>query len=85
MPTSNGSDADLTAVLAEALRGAAADRRPLEIRGGGTHAGMGRPVTATPLEMTGHRGVVDYDPAELVLTARAGTPLSEIEALLAGN
>lgn len=85
LPTSNGSDADLTAVLAEALRGAAADRRPLEIRGGGTHAGMGRPVPVTPLEMTGHRGVVDYDPAELVLTARAGTPLSEIEALLAGN
>ena len=85
MPTSNGSDADLTAALAEAVRGAAADRRPLEIRGGGTHAGMGRPVSATPLEMSGHRGVVAYDPAELVLTARAGTPLSEVEALLAEN
>ena len=83
LPTSNGSDADLTAALTEAVRGAAADRRPLEIRGGGTHAGMGRPVSATPLEMSGHRGVVAYDPAELVLTARAGTPLSEVEALLA--
>ena len=85
LPTSNGSDADQTAALTEAVRGAAADGRPLEIRGGGTHAGMGRTVSGTPLEMTGHRGVVDYDPAELVLTARAGTPLSEVEALLAEN
>ena len=85
MPTSSGSDADLTAALADAVRAAAADRRALEIRGAGTRAGLGRPVAGERLEVAGHRGVVDYDPAELVLTARAGTPLTEIEALLAAN
>ena len=85
MHTSNGSDADLTAALADAVRAAAADRRALEIRGAGTRAGQGRPVAGERLEVAGHRGVVDYDPAELVLTARAGTPLTEIEALLAAN
>ena len=82
MPTSSGSDADLTEVLADAVRAAAADRRALAIRGAGTRTRQGRPVDGAPLEVTGHRGVVDYDPAELVLTARAGTPLSDIEALL---
>lgn len=85
MHTSNGSDADLTAALADAVRAAAADGRALEIRGGGTRAGQGRPVAGEPLAVAGHRGIVDYDPAELVLTARAGTPLAEIEALLEAN
>ena len=85
LPTSNGSDADLTSVLAEAVRAAAADARALEIRGGGTRAGQGRPVAGEPLSVTGHRGIVDYDPAELVLTARSGTPMAEIEALLEAN
>ena len=85
MHTSNGSDADLTAALADAVRAAAADGRALEIRGGGTRAGQGRPVAGEPLAVAGHRGIVDYDPAELVLTARAGTPLAEIETLLEAN
>lgn len=85
LPTLNGSDADLTATLADAVRAAAADRRALEIRGGGTRAGLGRPVAGSPLSLAAHRGVVDYDPAELVITARAGTPLSEVEDLLAAH
>lgn len=83
MPTSNASDADLAGALAEAVRAAAADGRALDIRGAGTRAGQGRPLSGQVLETAGHRGVVDYDPAELVITARAGTPLEEIEALLA--
>ena len=83
MPTSNASDADLAGALAEAVRAAAADGRALDIRGAGTRAGQGRPISGQVLETAGHRGVVDYDPAELVITARAGTPLQEIEALLA--
>jgi hypothetical protein len=43
---------------------------------------FGRPVRAQPLLTTCHRGIVNYDPAELVLTARAGTPLVEIERAL---
>ena len=85
MPTSSGSDADRTAELAGAVKSAAAEGRALEIRGAGTRAGQGRPVVGDPLDAATHRGLVDYDPAELVLTARAGTPLAEIEALLEAN
>ena len=85
LPTSSGSDADRTAELAGAVKAAAAEGRALEIRGAGTRVGQGRPVAGEPLETAGHRGVVAYDPAELVLTARAGTPLAEIEALLEAN
>src|SRR5690606_33826740 len=57
----------------------------LRIVGGDTRAFYGRRVEAEPLAVAGHRGVVAYDPSELVITARAGTPMEEIEALLAAN
>lgn len=60
-------------------------RTPLCILGGGSKHFYGRPCLGEPLELTGHRGIVAYEPAELVLTARAGTPLAEVEALLAAN
>jgi glycolate oxidase FAD binding subunit len=81
----NPQDADITDTLAEQVRAASADRRPLRIVGGDTKAWFGRVTEGDRLEMSGHRGVVDYDPCELVVTARAGTPLGEIEALLAEN
>ena len=79
------ADVDLTASLVDAVRTAAAANTPLRIEGGGTRAFYGRPVQAQPLSLTGHRGIVDYDPSELVITARAGTPLAEIEAALAAE
>jgi glycolate oxidase FAD binding subunit len=70
----------------EAIAAAAQAGRRLEIRGGGSKADIGAPRTdVTLLDMTGLDGVVDYDPAELVLTARAGTPLAAIEALVAAE
>jgi len=71
-----------TAELAEIL---GADARPLEPIGAGTKRAIGRPVDAAPLELTALAGVIDYRPAELVLTARAATPLAEIETLLAAS
>ena len=68
--------------LAEIIAGAAASGDRLELRGGGSKADIGAPRQATVVEMTGFSGVIDYDPAELVLTAGAGTPLAEIEALV---
>ncbi len=50
--------------------------------GGGTKRFLGRVVEGTPIDVRPHRGIVNYDPAELVLTARCGTPLAEIEAAL---
>lgn len=60
---------------------------PLAISGGGTRAGFGNALSAdaTPLRSTGLAGIVAYNPAEMVLTARSGTPVAEIEAAVAAN
>src|SRR3979411_926143 len=66
-----------------AVQWALAHRKSLEIVGHGTKRSLGRPaqVDAT-LDLAVLTGVTLYEPEELVLSARAGTPLSEIEALL---
>ena len=70
--------------LTEAVREAAGRRSPLAVEGGGTRRGLGRPMqTAATLSTAKLRGVTLYEPTELVLSARAGTPLAEVEALLA--
>ncbi len=65
------------------MRAASAAGTPLAIVGGGTKAWYGRQVVGERLDVSGHRGVIDYQPSERVITARAGTPLAEIEARLA--
>ncbi|MBY0242249.1 MAG: glycolate oxidase subunit GlcE [Burkholderiaceae bacterium] len=65
------------------IRQAAADKTPLRIRGGGTKDWYGGAPVGALLDTSGHAGVVDYEPSELVITARCGTPLAQIEALLA--
>lgn len=75
-------DADLSEELLARARDALDAGTPLRIAGGGSKAFHGRPVAATPLDVRGHRGVVSYDPSELVVTVRAGTPLAELEAAL---
>jgi len=73
------------AQVAEALAWAGAKARRIEVRGAGSKAAIGRPVGPDLiLNTSGLTGVLDYAPAELVLTARAGTPLDQVEALLAG-
>ena len=69
-----------------AARVAAARERgeALYLQGGNTKRHLlGREPAGTPLDLSGHRGIVDYQPAELVMTARAGTPLAEIRDALA--
>jgi glycolate oxidase FAD binding subunit len=68
-----------TAELAETL---AADDRAVEPIGLGSKRSIGRSVDAIPLQLDRLTGVIDYRPAELVMTVMAGTPLIEIEALL---
>jgi glycolate oxidase FAD binding subunit len=65
------------------VRGAAADKRPLRIRGGGTKDWYGQQLDGEILDTRAYSGIVDYEPTELVITARCGTPLAEIEAALA--
>ena len=75
--------ADLSAVLCDSVREAAESGSPLRIAGAGSKAGtFGRAIDATPLDVTGHRGITDYQPDELVITARAGTPIAELNAAL---
>lgn len=74
---------DLTDTLVERVLAAADARTPLRIVGGDTKRFYGRPVAGETLALAGHHGVLRYDPAELVLTARGGTLLADIEALLA--
>ncbi|HEX7385833.1 MAG TPA: glycolate oxidase subunit GlcE [Castellaniella sp.] len=75
--------------LSEQVATARAAQRPLRIRGGGTHAFYGNPWAADDtsawLDVSAYKGVVSYEPSELVLTARAGTPVAEIESLVAGQ
>ncbi len=78
-------DADQAEALADAVRAAACARRPLRIIGGDTKAFHGQALDGEPLRVGGHRGVTDYEPSELVITARAGTPIIEIEGLLGQN
>lgn len=77
-----GTDADESAELARAVRGGGG---PLQIVGGGTKRFYGRATEGHRLSVCGHRGIVAYEPTELVITARAGTPLSDIEATLASR
>jgi glycolate oxidase FAD binding subunit len=67
----------------EQIRDAGAARRTLVIRGGGSKAFYGRPVAGDGLDATAYRGIIAYEPTELVITARCGTPLEEVEAALA--
>src|SRR5262249_11279196 len=70
--------------LRDAVATALAAEEPIEGIGGGTNRSLGRPVqTPHVLDVSGLSGIVDYEPSELVLTARAGTPMREIEQVLA--
>ena len=71
--------------LAEAVAAAAAKGTPLQVRGGGTRAGLGHGVTGEVLETGGLSGIRLYEPGALTLVAGAGTPLPEIEAALAAE
>jgi glycolate oxidase FAD binding subunit len=71
--------------LIDQVRQAGAQRRPLRVRGGGTKDFLGpaAPIGTNTLDTRALRGVLAYEPTELVITALAGTPLDEIEATLA--
>jgi glycolate oxidase FAD binding subunit len=78
------TEADLDqSPLVEQVRRAASARAPLVIRGGGSKRFYGAVRDAPVLDTRCHSGIIDYQPTELVLTARCGTPLVEIERALA--
>ena len=69
--------------LIDAVRQAAADGRTLRLRGGGSKDFWGQSLTGEVLSTRDYRGIVSYEPSELVVTVRCGTPLAELEAALA--
>ena len=70
----------------DAVQWALANGKALETIGGGSKRAIGRPAqTDLTLDLSGLSGVTLYEPEELVLTAKAGTPLAEIEALVAAR
>ncbi len=73
---------DTLALLAEGIRAAAADGRPLRIRGGGTKDFYGQSLAGEILDTRGYAGIVAYDPTELVVTVRGGTLLTDLETAL---
>ena len=71
------------AELVDRVRAASADGRPLAIIGHGSKAFYGGAVNGMALDTTALAGISSYEPTELVVTVRAGTPLIELEAALA--
>jgi glycolate oxidase FAD binding subunit len=69
--------------LGQRIRAAADARQPLVIRAGGSKDFYGNACEGDVLDPRGYRGVVAYEPTELVITVRCGTPLTELEAVLA--
>jgi glycolate oxidase FAD binding subunit len=73
----------LTDAFIETLRAAASRGTPLSIRGGGSKTFYGRTTDGDELRVGEYAGIIEYSPTELVVTARAGTPLADLEATLA--
>jgi glycolate oxidase FAD binding subunit len=69
--------------LRDRIRAANAARAPLRIHGGSTKDFYGQQLAGEPLDTRGWSGIVSFEPTELVVTARCGTPLSELQAALA--
>ena len=79
LPLRPASEAELAAMVADAR----AHQTPLAIEGGGTRNGLGRPMqTAKTLSLAKLSGITLHEPAEMIMSARAGTPISVIEAAL---
>ena len=71
--------------IIERVKAALDQRSPMAIHGGNSKTFYGYPAQGEPLDISGHSGVVEYDPGELVISCRAGSRLADIKALLAEN
>jgi glycolate dehydrogenase FAD-binding subunit len=71
--------------LQDRIRQAAARKAPLRLRGGGSKDFYGNEPRGELFDTRGHAGIVNYEPTELVVTARCGTPLTDLENILKQN
>lgn len=79
------SGQDLSQALQEQVLRALAASTTLTIQGGNSKTWYGNPTQGEVLAIAGHSGILNYEPSELVITARAGTPLTALEAALAAE
>ncbi len=80
-----GGNQDISEALQADVVQAAESGQQLCLQGGRSKDFYGRELIGEPFDLNQHRGIVDYEPTELVVTARGGTPLTEIEAALAAQ
>ncbi|EIJ41290.1 FAD/FMN-dependent dehydrogenase [Beggiatoa alba B18LD] len=74
---------DITDTLQHSVQTAYAQQTPLQLVGGKSKDFYGRISTGQVLNLSAHQGIIDYEPSELVVTARAGTPLIDLQKALA--
>jgi glycolate oxidase FAD binding subunit len=78
-------DADSSVELIEEICSAITSNSPVRIRGANTKRFLGRATEGIEIDTRQHRGIVKYDPTELVVTVRAGTTVAELDAELAAS
>jgi len=76
---------NIEAQLKQRVEEGLAKREALRIVAGGSKEFYGRTPVGEPLRLGEHRGIVEYEPSELVVTVRAGTPLEDLERALAAE
>ncbi|MGD8570853.1 MAG: glycolate oxidase subunit GlcE [Gammaproteobacteria bacterium] len=74
---------DISQQLQSRVERAYREKTPLVIQGGDSKSFYGNPCDGEPLSVGEHKGIVEYEPKELVVTVRAGTPLQELKQILA--
>ncbi len=74
---------DMASFLQHSVQEAITNKKPVQVIGGNSKSFYGRKELGEPLQVGGHQGLINYQPSELVITARCGTRLSEIEETLA--
>jgi len=73
---------DISPLLQSQMQDAYKNKTPLQIRAGNSKHFYGNPKDGKLLDVSAHQGIISYEPTELVVTARAGTRLTEIESTL---
>ncbi|MDA8260123.1 MAG: glycolate oxidase subunit GlcE [Betaproteobacteria bacterium] len=75
----------MSADMLDEFRARILERKPLRLKGGGSKDFYGGPLAGEVLQTGAYSGIVSYEPTELVISARCGTPLAELESALAAR